>query len=265
MKTAGWSGFFLWLLTSTAQADVLLLVHGYLAQGQTWRESGVMRALQASGWQDCGQQRTQGGQVQFWPAPPPPAGHCAYTLDLPAEAPLGVQSTLLTQHIQASVQRHPGAKLHLAGHSAGGVAARLSLVQQPQSAVSTLITIASPHLGTGAADTASGLLNSPLSLLTPFVPGGGTLQRSHWLYTELGQEKPGNLLYWLNRQQHPAVRYVSLLRGGRSSLLDGITVPLESQDLRRVPALAGRAESYTSPGGHGLEASDGAIIANLLR
>ena len=265
MKRAGWWGLGLWLLAGVAQADVLLLVHGYLAQGQTWRESGVMQALRASGWQDCGHQRAQGEQVLFWPVPPPSAGHCAYTLDLPAEAPLGMQASLLARHVQASGLRHPGAKLHLVGHSAGGVAARLYLVQQPQTPVTTLITIASPHLGTGAADTASGLLNSPLSLLTPFVPGGGTLQRSHWLYTELGQEKPGTLLFWLNRQPHPALRYVSLLRSGRSSLLGDVAVPVESQDLRRVPALAGRAESYTTPGGHGLEAADGAVIASLLR
>ena len=85
------------------------------------------------------------------------------------------------------------------------------------------------------------------------------------LYYDLVRERPGTLLFWLNRQAHPAATYISVVRDGSRSLLGDLVVPEWSQDMNQVMALRGRAISVSSAGNHGLEAADGKMLLQLLK
>ena len=102
------------------------------------------------------------------------------TVDLPSEAPLFVQLQVLVPQVEYLRTHHSEEHLFLAGHSAGGVLARLYMVTHPKVPVAALITIASPHLGTGAAEIGLMAGDSPLGFLAPLV-GGSTLNRSQGL------------------------------------------------------------------------------------
>ena len=128
-------------------------------------------------------------------------------------------------YIEKILALHPRGKLHLVGHSAGGVVARASMVKYPSLNVATLLTIAAPNRGTDAAETGLQVGNSPLSWFTPMM-GAGTINRSQGLYRELVRERPNNYLGWLNHQKHPKARYISVVRASG----DG-WVPVWSQDL----------------------------------
>jgi len=256
----------LFLLTSgvAAMADSLVLVQGYLGDAGSWRLSGISAVLNASGWRD-------GGHLRLGPAGVFRQGYGAlakrrfYTIDLPTEAPVQVQSGMLGRYLDYVAARHKGEKIFIAGHSAGGVVARYHLVRAGAKRVkgeniAALITIASPHLGTDAAETGLAVGQSPLSMFTPLF-GGSTINRSQQLYSELVRERPGTMLGWLNRQPHPALKYVSIVRrGGLNDL-----VPQWSQDMNRVMALRGRSKLLITPPGHGLRADDGRLITGILR
>jgi triacylglycerol lipase len=149
------------------------------------------------------------------------------------------------------------------GHSAGGVVARLFMVQYGKPKVRALITIASPHLGTEAAELGLMTSLSPLGFFAPFV-GAGTLNRSRGLYADLTPERPGNLLYWLNRQAHPDSTYISVVREGKA-LFGDLVVPAYSQDMNHVFALRGRSEVVRTKDGHGLERPDARLLVKLLK
>jgi pimeloyl-ACP methyl ester carboxylesterase len=173
------------------------------------------------------------------------------------------QEQQLEAYLSALRERHPDEPLILAGHSAGGVLGRLHMVRNPTQAVSALITIASPHLGTESAELGLRAGQSPLSWLTGLV-GADTLNRSQGLFFDLVRERPGNLLFWLNRQQHPEARYISVVRNGENSLFGDLVVPEWSQDMNRVQALYGRAVRIEAGGGHGLSEDDGLLLARIL-
>lgn len=253
----------LFMPVSHALAETLLLVQGYLGEGNPWRQSGVAAVLVSGGWQDgghlvatprgvVGERRTAGRSKTF------------YTLKLPSDAPLMVQMRAFTPVMQYLRQRHPGESLYLVGHSAGGVLARLYMVQHPEAAVQTLITIASPHLGTASAE--AGLLagDSPLGWIAPFM-GADELNRSRGLYHDLAREQSGNLLFWLNRQPHPLASYVSVIhQGGGLFGLGEMVVPDWSQDMNNVIMLRGRARTVSLVAGHNLTPDDGRIVLEIL-
>lgn len=245
------------------QAETLLLVQGYLASPASWRASGVAGVLVAEGWRD-------GGHLALTPAgvlaPPKTAdaGKRFYTIDLPTEAPIGEQARILSLNIAALKARAAGEPIVLVGHSAGGVAARMAMVVSRDPAVKALVTIASPHLGSGLASTASAVSNSPLGWAAPLF-GAGTLRRSGLLYRDLGEEGPWNLVGWLNRQPHPQAHYVSIIRSANGTPVSGDRVSEAwRQDLRSVPALGARAKGVVTPAGHGLVPADGKLIADIV-
>ncbi len=253
----------LWGLSLGTQAAVLVLVPGYLGDGGSWRESGVTTVLGGAGWAD-------GGHLGMGPrgvlvrGRSPASPRTLYTLSLPTEAPLLMQARYLTAYLDVLHKRHPDETLLLAGHSAGGVVARLGMVQNPESAVAVLITLASPHLGTQSAELGAMAGQSPLAFMAPML-GGNTLNRSQGLYRDLARERPNSLLYWLNRQQHPHAVYVSIVRKDDSLLgLGDMVVPDWSQDMNNVQALRGRSRTLQVAGGHELEGSDGALLARIL-
>ena len=88
-----------------------------------------------------------------------------------------MQLQVLVPQVEYLRTHHPEERVFLAGHSAGGVLARLYMVTHPKVPVAALITIASPHLGTGAAELGLMAGDSSLGFLAPLV-AGSTLNRS---------------------------------------------------------------------------------------
>ncbi len=244
-------------LTQAVMADTIVLVQGYQGSAASWRATGVTQVLSRNHWQDGGHYSARGSQVVHWENATKSKNRFI-TIDLPTETPITFQAQFLGAYVEQIIKRYPKDKLHLVGHSAGGVVARAFMVRYPMMKVQTLITIASPHLGTDKAETGLQVANSPLSWFTPMV-GAGTINRSRGLYAQLVRERPNNYLGWLNHQKHPKARYVSIIR----AVSDG-WVPAWSQDMNSVGALRGQSETYPVSGRHDLNVYDGLTILNIL-
>lgn len=252
----------LWPLQA-ARADALVLVHGYLGDANSWFESGVAQRLQQAGW------RFGGFLV------PGPQGITLrgsgtgkdryYVMTLPSEAPFEYQLRLLEPMLKEVRRLHPDEPFNIVGHSLGGVLGRYAMVLHSDLHVDRLITIASPHLGTDKAELALLAGSTPLSMVAPMF-GGGTINRSRGLYSQLVREEPGTFLYWLNRQAHPKAHYFSVVRkDGKGISLGDLVVPESSQDMNNVAALRGRSYTRHSSAGHELDAEDGRNILRALR
>ncbi|MDH5735908.1 MAG: alpha/beta fold hydrolase, partial [Gammaproteobacteria bacterium] len=139
-------------LLSLARADVVVLVHGWAANADTWVQSGILQVLQANGWSDAGiVTATPEGGIYHNAGEKNIKNNKVYRVHLPAEAPLQIQAAHLYSELLFINKRHADEKLILVGHSSGGVVSRMVLVNQNTSAVDALVTIASPNLGTGRA------------------------------------------------------------------------------------------------------------------
>ena len=176
---------------------------------------------------------------------------------------------LLLDFLQGIRARHPNELLTLVGHSAGGVVARLAVLQGNPAGVSRLVTIASPHMGTPRAvqglDVAE---DKPF-----FCPGPGwyaiksIIGGSNYRYLRDSRGAlhdmlpPGymNLINWVNQQPHPDIQYHAVVRQLGDEL-----VPAFSQDLNSVPALRGKARVWLSRSGHALDMHDGEQLVNIL-
>jgi pimeloyl-ACP methyl ester carboxylesterase len=268
------------VMSLPALADSMLLIPGYRGSAASWRVSGVAYGLTKLGWLDGGHLAISpsGAPVPISnPAPNfmpglisgPVARKAAprrfFTMDMPTEAPLMVQSDFIARHIAMLKKLYPGERIILVGHSAGGVAARLAMARYPGLKVSALISIASPHLGTPMAELGSAIANSPLSWFAPFF-GASTINRSRALYRDMEREKPGNILGWLNRAPHPPAIYVSVVRSRSRDARRGDQVaPGWRQDMNMVPALRGRCRTIFTFGDHGLRPADAILIAGIVK
>jgi pimeloyl-ACP methyl ester carboxylesterase len=256
------------LLAQPARAEVVVLIHGYLSGAGSWDGSGVTSTLQQQGWQRAGVYIAGPYGVQFLPAQGARAEHKFYAVDLPSEAPVLVQVYQLHQILEAIKRAHSGEALVLVGHSAGGVVARAALVRGDARNVMALVTIASPHLGTERAEQALDATDIPFpfSMVTDILGGDtyDTAMRSRGLYVDLIRPQPGSLLYWLNAQPHPDIKYFSIVRGQSADGWGDYVVPAYSQDMNNVPVLRGRSSLITVPGSHALEPVDGGILARVL-
>jgi pimeloyl-ACP methyl ester carboxylesterase len=259
------TGFFM----SAARADVLVLVHGYLSGAQSWDTSGITSVLERHGWQRAGVFVSGPGGNQLIPAPGGAAERKFYTVDLPSEAPVMIQAFQLRQILQSINARHANEPITVAGHSAGGVVARVALVRGDISNIKALITIASPHLGTGRAEQALDATDIPfpLSLVTDFFGGAtyDTAMRSRSLFVDLVRQRPGTLLFWLNNLPHPDIEYFSVVRGQAAVITGDYVVPGYSQDMNNVPVLQGRSALIrVANSNHGLTMLDGNVIVSVL-
>jgi triacylglycerol lipase len=252
---------------------ILVLVHGYLGDSASWQQSGVLGVLAEAGWKLAGNWQSTPSGVRLEPVGPPAGEFAIYTVDLPSTAPLMEQARLLGGMLGTMAQRHPKDTLDLIGHSAGGVVARLALVSYGAGTVTRLITIAAPHLGTERASEAldaiddSGLFGGIKRWFAKRKVGDDlyrTLQFSRGVLADLAPPVPGNLLYWLNGRRHPDIVYVAVVRGAAYGLPGDQVVPAPSQDLRRVPALNGRASIRVVAGGHELSPQDGLLLSELV-
>lgn len=250
------------------RADVLVLVHGYLSGAQSWDNSGITSVLQQHGWQRAGVYVAGPSGIYLLPTSTGQAVNSVYTVDLPSEAPVVVQSFQLREILAAVNKAHPGEPVTIAAHSAGGVVARAALVKGKIGNVRALITIASPHLGTLRAEQALDATDIPfpLSLVTDVIAGEtyDTAMRSRGLYVDLVRPRPGTLLYWLNSQPHPDIEYYSIVRGQKTTVAGDFIVPGYSQDMNNVPVLHGKSSRIVIPRNHGLDILDGSVIVKLL-
>ncbi|MCW8962250.1 MAG: alpha/beta hydrolase [Gammaproteobacteria bacterium] len=243
------------LQLSAARADVLVLVHGYASNAATWEYSGVNRVLVSNGWRPAGSSAAT--EKTF------------YLAQLPAKAPLMFQTRVLLNLLQDVRTRHPNEALTLVGHSAGGVVARLAVLQGNPAGVTRLVTIASPHLGTPRA--AQGLdvaEDKPFFCPGPgwyamkSIVGGSTyryLRDSRGALRDMLPPGHLNLVNWANQQPHPDIRYHAVVRQYGDEL-----VPALSQDLNMVPTLKGKARVWLSRSGHALNIHDGELLLNIL-
>lgn len=258
------------LWTGTARADVMVLVHGWAADVDTWVRSGVVYVLANNGWHDAGVVTTTPAGVEHFPGYPSAVSNKRfYRAQLPAIAPLLLQASHLTAELVYIQKRHPKEDLIVVGHSAGGVIARLVAIRPEYVRIKSLITIASPHLGTPAAFEGLSVVESkPFFCPGPGIDflktvfGGGQyqyLKDSHGAMLDLTPAGGGNLIDWLNQQPHPDIQYHAIIRSGG----DGV-VPPASQDLNQVPVLRGRAKTHSAPAMHGLNPADGELLLSIV-
>jgi len=258
------------LFLGVARADVMVLVHGWASNVDTWKHSGVVFVLAQNGWHDAGVVTTTPGGVRYFPGyPSTEAKKHFYRAQLPSTAPLILQASHLTAELVFIQNRHPKEDMIVVGHSAGGVIARLVVIRPEYVRIKSLVTIASPHLGTPVAFEGLHLVeDKPF-----FCPGPGVdflktvfggrqyqyLKDSQGAMLDLTPVGGGNLIDWLNQQPHPDIQYHSIIRTGG----DGV-VPETSQDLNQVPALRGRAKVHSSRSIHGLNPTDGELLLDIL-
>ena len=259
---------FVIFLSTGAHADVLVLVHGYLASPSSWEQSGINASLDAQGWKRGGVFSNTPVGLQLYESGSK-ADNVVYVVDLPAEAPVNVQSDFLQSMLNTIRLKRPAESMIIVGHSAGGVVARMALIRGGAENVTALITIASPHVGTTRANQALDATNEsgPFGVVKNLFGGSDydTLKRSRGLLFDLTQPYPGNMLYWLNSQKHPDIKYISVVRLNAVGFAGDDLVPGYSQDMNNVVALHGRSSVMTTPAGHMLVTQDANTIISVLK
>ncbi|MBF0357910.1 MAG: alpha/beta fold hydrolase [Magnetococcales bacterium] len=265
------TALFIICFSGGAKADVLVLVHGYMGSPGSWEESGAVSVMENNGWHRAGIISTDpGGGVHLLPAL---AGQSkknkVYIVSLPSKAPIVFQVQHLQLMLEFLNQRHSSEPFILAGHSVGGVVARLALVKGAVPNPKALITIASPHLGTPRAGQALDITDSPWPVeVFKDIFGGPvyhTLKSSRSLYYDISGQWPGSLLYHLNNSPHPDINYISVIRGESFMIWGDSVVPTVSQDMNNVRMLKGKSAVYTTGTGHSLVAGDGFLLTEILK
>ena len=257
---------FLLSMVPLAQAKTIVFIHGYMAEGSVWSRSGVLDHLARNGWPFAGGYGyNASGEVVYDVRKQ--GENATVTVELPWEQPIASQALLLNKYLSMIYKNRPQPMV-LVGHSAGGVVARFNLIQGQSRGVHALVTIATPHLGTPMADIGALASESPLGMFLQEM-GDSTLMRSRGLFKDLQPARKGSLLYWLNRQKHPAIPYFSIIRNNvavditRYDQAD-LVVPPAYQDMNNVEALRGRSVSIASDGGHALSVYDAIRIQKIL-
>ena len=173
-----------------------------------------------------------------------PEKNRVYNVHLPFRQPLDIQGNEFSNALDMIEARHPGEPITLVGHSAGGLAARMSLVTRSKGNVTRLITIATPHLGTWRARQGLKITKNhgPFNIVKEVVGGRAydDLKASKPLLWDLIPNLPGNALFWLNRQPHPDIDYVSIIHTKGFSGKGDWIAPAFSQDMNQVPPLQGK-------------------------
>jgi len=256
---------FLISLSFSVQAKTLVLVHGYLSDGMSWQNSGFTQPLLDAGWQDGGDYGYS-QQSMFIPSGVYLKGNVFFTVELPSQAPIQVQESLLSRYL-SNLYSQRLEPITLLGHSAGGVVSRFYVLDPAHQPVNGLITIASPHLGTPAANIAYLAGNSPLGMMASMV-GGEELQNSRGLFSDLREERPYNFLYQMNRQPHPDIHYASIIRINKllaSPDNFDFIVPPSSQNMNNIWALRNRSGVAKTINSHTLSSRDGFLTVEILK
>ena len=252
-------------LSFSVQARTLVLVHGFTADGMSWRYSGFTKPLEVTGWKDGGGYGFT-PQTMLLPRELYLKGDVFYSVELPSLMNLQTQEGLLARYLDHLYSQR-GEPITLVGHSAGGVVARLYLLNPERSPVNGLITIASPHLGTPTANIAKLVGNSPLGMVASLV-GGEELQNARGLLSDLSEEQPYNFIYWMNHQPHPRIHYASIVRDNKSlarPVKFDFIVPPFSQNMNNIWALKSLSGTAQTTEGHGLNGKDGLLTVEILK
>jgi pimeloyl-ACP methyl ester carboxylesterase len=254
-----------WVTSVSVQAKTMVLVHGYLADGMSWRSSKATQGLIQAGWKD-------GGEYGFnhigmlTPNNPQAGANVFFTVNLPSKAPIQVQTSILGRYLEHlyAIRNEP---FIFVGHSAGGIVARLYLLIPAHVPASALITISTPHLGTPTANIAFSAGDSPIGIMLDLA-GQDDIRDSRGLYSDLKEAVPNTFLYWLNQQIHPRIHYVSIVRANKTktklSQYDFV-VPYESQNMNNVWALRGQSLLYLTKENHFLSDKDGEFLVDVLQ
>jgi triacylglycerol lipase len=268
------SVFLLTGLLNCANAEVLVLIHGYMGSPDSWEKTGINKLLEDKGWQ-------RGGLIipdtrEYFPDPlhrlsSDRADNISYVIDMPWMRPLDEQADYLEIAMQRVFKMRPDENISLIGHSAGALTARLWLVQYHQPSVVRLVSIAAPNLGTPRAIDALELTDpvfGPVDAVRNMFGGKlyNTVRHSRDLvydFTPPSQRNP-NVLYWLNQQAHPDIQYVSVVREDRRGNDKDWLVSADSQDLNNVPVLRGRSKTFIVSQDHPLSREDGHLLATIL-
>ncbi|QMU62212.1 MAG: alpha/beta fold hydrolase [Gammaproteobacteria bacterium] len=255
----------LFSVPTAVYADTILLLHGYLGSSQEWQRSGIVGQLDSMGWKNAGVLNIEDDRVQSSkPSKQVPTNlRRLYSLELPSEQSIDKQAKRLDQYVKFVQHRHTDEQIILIGHSAGGIVARLYMVQNSQLNLSALITIASPHLGTKNAALAQTVSENVL-VWVDSLPGVEKIYRSQGLFFDLSPNRTDNLIGWLNYQEHPQARYYSIVREDSKDHLQDFVVPSHSQDMNEVFALRGRSKTYQIKSLHGLSTKDGELLKTIL-
>ena len=268
VKIIKWLLLLAGLVAPAARADVLLLVHGYQGNVMSWERSGVSPLLHQFGWRRAAV--LIGTEVGIQPIQMKwqNSDNKVVFLQLNSELPLVGQANVVTGALRWINDRYPNEPIIIAGHSLGGLSARLALVKNGANNVKALITIASPHLGTVLAYRGLKELDDPwpLRMMKEFFGGStyDTLQRSRGLLHDIVPEVPGKILYWLNTRQHPPIRYFSIVRTSVSGVLGDAIVPGHSQDMGNVQAIGKQSTRIIQGFSHWLSVLDGYALVNIL-
>ena len=105
------SSFLLLSASFAAQADVLVLVHGFMGSPYSWQSSGVLPQLAATGWQPAGIVSASGQQRFAATSGKNPL----YLAALSSEAPIPVQVQELTTILHHLQKQHPDESIRIAG------------------------------------------------------------------------------------------------------------------------------------------------------
>lgn len=269
MKTRKLLIAFLLLVSGSAHADIMLLIHGYLGDANSWEKSGVNSELHAQGWARAGMFQGTPHGPQLFVTKKHNEKNQVYVATLPSDAPIMIQADVLKSIIDLIRQKHPDENIILVGHSAGGLVARMALIRHQLQNIRALITIASPHIGTGRADQALDITanHGPFNIVKSFVGGSDydVLKQSRGLLIDLRHPQPGNMLYWLNSQPHPDIHYASIIRLNNDGATGDYYVPGFSQNMNNVPALQGKSATYTTPTSHFLTRQDAITILSIIK
>ena len=262
---------FLLIISQPVDADIMLLIHGYLGDATSWEKSGINEQLHQQGWQRAGMFRGSTQGPQLFTTEHNKSAKRVYVATLPSNAPAIIQADVLKQVIDIIRYNNNNTqeRMILVGHSAGGVIARLALIRHQLKNIKGLITIASPHLGTHRADQALSITadHGPFNMVKRFVGGDdyNALTHSRGLMIDLRYPQPGNMLYWLNGQNHPKIRYSSIIRINNHGETGDYYVPGFSQNMNNVPALQGQSSTFITPGPHFLVRQDANAIMSIIK
>ena len=266
------SALLLILTSASAQADVLVLIHGWSANANTWIQSGVVPVLEQGNWHYAGIVSASHNQVSVVAPRQTTASNKLYLAHLQAEAPLVIQASQLLAELNYIKQINPDQKIILAGHSAGGVVARLAMIHKSAPQIEKLITIAAPNLGTPRAldglEVADGkpfFCPGPGIDFVKSVFGGNDydyLKVSRPALIDLVPARAGSLIAWLNVQPHPDSDYHAIIHMINQQGDD--IVPAYSQDLNQVTALNGKAQLHVLASEHSLTPADGQLLVSIL-
>lgn len=261
------------LVFSTAKVslagDSVIFIHGLVGNANSWAKQNIPNILSRDGWQIAGGAFYDYRYGIYLKEQAGIGDKNLFLLTIPSRASIRYQAKVVEDILERITELAPEDNLHLVGHSAGGVVARLIVVNRHFPQIKSLITIATPHFGTRRAEMALDLVDLPFPLNLMAETSGGReydeFQDTKDLFRDLVRPRPGTFLHWLNWQPHPDINYYSIVRKQKSVVSQDFMVPSLSQNMALLPMLHNRTKTYFIGHSHFLNAKDGFALKRILR